>query len=78
VVVEVGDTVCDPLTATDVPFSFALAAFVEDHVRVELLPGATVAGFALMLAVGVPLVEPTVTTTLEDVVAPAALLAMKV
>ena len=74
----VGDTDCDPLTATDAPFNVALVAFVEDHVRVELPPGAMLAGLAVMFAVGVPPVEPTVTTACADVVAPAALLAVKV
>jgi hypothetical protein len=59
VVVEVGDTVCDPLTATEAPFKVALVAFVELQVSVELPPVVIVAGLAAMLAVGPE--EPTVT-----------------
>ena len=54
VVVEVGDTVCDPLTATDAPFSVALTALVDVHVRVELPPDAIDVGFAVSPAVGAP------------------------
>ena len=59
VVIDVGETVCVPLTATDAPFRVALTAFVEVHVSVELPPGEMETGFALILAVG--LLEPTVT-----------------
>jgi hypothetical protein len=75
--VAVGDTTCDPLTATEAPFSRALVAFVEDQVRVELPPGAIVVGLALMEAVGFP-PEPTVTVAVEVAVAPEELLAMNV
>ena len=50
-VVEVGDTVCDPLTATGAPLRVALAALVVAQVRVELPPEAIEVGFALMVAV---------------------------
>jgi hypothetical protein len=76
VVVELGETVCDPLTATDAPFKVALAAFVEVHVRVELPPDAIVVGFALIPAVG-PL-EPTVTVAWAVAVVPEELVATKV
>jgi hypothetical protein len=52
VVVAVGETVCDPLTGTDVPFKVALTALVDVQVSVELLPGAIEVGFAVMPAVG--------------------------
>lgn len=52
VVVAVGETVCDPLTGTDAPFKVALAAFVEVHVSVELLPDVMEAGLAVIPAVG--------------------------
>jgi len=59
-VVAVGDTTCDPLTATGAPFSVALTAFVDVQVSVELPPGEIEVGLALMLAVAaLPL--PTVT-----------------
>jgi hypothetical protein len=76
VVVEVGDTAWDPLTETEAPFSVALVAFVELHVRVELPPGAIEVGFAVMLAVG--LEEPTVTVAWDVAVAPEELVATKV
>jgi hypothetical protein len=59
VVVAVGETVCDPLTATAAPFRVALAAFVDVQVRVELPPDAIDVGFAAMPAVGAA--GPTVT-----------------
>ena len=71
VVVAVGDTVCDPLTATAAPFRVALVAFVDDHVRVELPPAVMVVGFALMPAVGAPLPPVTVTVAWPQSVAPA-------
>jgi hypothetical protein len=54
VVVAVGETTCDPLTATEAPFRVALAALVDDQVRVELPPGEIVSGLAVMEAVGPP------------------------
>jgi hypothetical protein len=51
VVVVVGDTVCDPLTATAVPFNLALTALVVVQVRVELPPDAMEVGLALIVAV---------------------------
>jgi hypothetical protein len=51
VVVVVGDTVCDPLTATAVPLSVALTALVVVQVRVELPPEAIEVGLALIVAV---------------------------
>ena len=59
VVVDVGETDCDPLTATDVPFRVALTAFVDVQVSVELPPDVIEVGLALIPAVGP--VEPTVT-----------------
>jgi uncharacterized protein (UPF0212 family) len=76
VVVDVGETVCDPLTATELPFSVALAALVDVHVSVELPPEAMEVGFALIPAVG-PL-ELTVTVAWAEAVAPEELLATKV
>jgi len=61
VVVAVGETLCDPFTATAAPFNVALTAFVEVHVRVELPPEEMEVGFAVMPAVGPPAV--TVTST---------------
>jgi hypothetical protein len=51
-VVAVGETTCEPLTATAAPFKVALVALVEDQVSVELPPGAIRPGFAVMVAVG--------------------------
>jgi hypothetical protein len=51
-VVAVGETTCDPLTATEAPFRVALVALVELQVSVELPPDAIEVGFALMAAVG--------------------------
>jgi len=76
VVVVVGDTVIDPLTATDAPFSVALTALVDVHVRVELPPDVTDVGFALIPAVGPP--EPTVTVIEAVAVVPDELLATNV
>jgi len=77
VVVAAGETTCDPLTGTELPFNKALVALVEDQVRVELPPGAIVVGFAEIEAVGFP-PEPIVTVTVEVAVAPEELFAMKV
>jgi hypothetical protein len=52
VVVAVGETVCDPLTATAAPFKVALTALVDVQVSVELLPEVIEVGFALIAAVG--------------------------
>jgi hypothetical protein len=76
VVVDVGETTCDPLTATAAPFRVALTALVEVHVRVELPPDAMVVGFALIPAVGAP--ELTVTVAWAVAFVPAALVATKV
>jgi hypothetical protein len=76
-VVAVGETTCDPLTGTELPFSKALVALVEDQVRVELPPDVIVVGFAVIEAVGFP-PEPMVTVTVEVAVAPEELFAMKV
>jgi hypothetical protein len=54
VVVAVGETICDPLTATAAPFRVALTAFVDVQVSVELAPGAIEVGFAQSPAVGAP------------------------
>ena len=67
-VVAVGETLCDPLTATVAPFRVALAALVDVHVSVELPPVAIEVGFALIPAVGPP--EPTVTVVWAEAVAP--------
>jgi hypothetical protein len=52
VVVAVGETVCEPLTATAAPFRVALAAFVDVQVRVELPPDGIDVGLAVIPAVG--------------------------
>jgi hypothetical protein len=77
VVVDVGETVCDPLTGTDAPFRVALTALVDVQVSVELPPGAIEVGLALIAAVGAPL-EFTVTVVWAVAVVPPELLAMKV
>ena len=66
-----GETTCDPFTATEAPLRVALAALVEDQVRVELPPGAIVSGFAVMEAVG-PLPGVTVMVTWPQSVVPFA------
>ena len=71
VVVAVGETVCEPLTATAAPFRVALTALVEVHVSVELPPAAIELGFALIPAVGA--LEVTVTVTWPQSVAPVEL-----
>jgi len=56
VVVAVGLTVTDELTATDAPFKVAVDAFVVFHEIVELPPPKDRdVGLALILAVGVVL-----------------------
>jgi hypothetical protein len=62
VVVEVGETDCDPLTATAAPLRVALTAFVDVHVSVELPPDVIEVGFAVIPAVGAAL-PVTVTVT---------------
>lgn len=69
-----GETVCDPLTGTAAPFNVALVAFVDVHVRVELLPDGTEVGLAVIPAVGA--LEVTVTRTWPQSMAPAALRAV--
>jgi hypothetical protein len=76
VVVDVGETVCDPLMATAAPFKVALAAFVDVQVRVELPPAAMEVGLAVMPAVGPE--EPTVTVACDEAVAPDELVATNV
>jgi hypothetical protein len=76
-VVVVGETLCDPLTATDAPFRVALAALVDVHVSVELPPEMIEGGFALIPAVGEPL-EPTTTTVCAEADVPTELVATKV
>jgi hypothetical protein len=71
VVVAVGETVCDPLTATDAPFRVALTALVDVQVSVELPPDAIEAGLALIVAVGA--LEVTVIRTWPQSVAPVEL-----
>ena len=71
VVVDVGETTCDPLTATAAPFRVALTALVDVHVSVELAPGAMEVGLAVMVAVGAP--ELTVMVTWPQSVAPVEL-----
>ena len=75
-VVAVGETVCDPFTGTAAPFRVALAAFVDVHVSVELLPDVMEAGLAVIPAVG--LAGPTVTVAWDVAVVPEELVAMKV
>jgi hypothetical protein len=76
VAVAVGDTVCDPLTATDAPFRVALAALVDVQVSVELPPDVMEVGLAVIPAVGP--VEPTVTVAWAVAFAPDELVATKV
>ena len=76
VVVAVGETVVDPLTATDAPFSVALTALVDVHVNTELAPDVMDVGFAVITAVGPP--EPTVTVVMAVAVVPDELLATNV
>ena len=76
VVVAVGETTCDPLNATVVPFKSALTQLTVFHVSVELPPDAMDVGFALMPAPGGPL-ELTVTVACAEAVTPAALVATK-
>jgi hypothetical protein len=52
VVVAVGETTWDPLSATGVPFKSALTQFTVFQVSVELPPDAIVVGFALIPAPG--------------------------
>ena len=52
VVVAVGETNCDPLNATGVPFKSALTQLDELHVSVELPPDSIEVGFARMPATG--------------------------
>ena len=73
VVVAVGETVWDPLTGTDAPFRVALTALVDAQVSVELPPVTIEVGFALIAAVGAPLLAVTVTLTWPQSVAPAEL-----
>jgi hypothetical protein len=68
-VVAVGETTCDPLTATEAPFRVALVALVELQVSVELPPDAIEVGFALMAAVG----QLVLTVTWPQSLAPAEL-----
>ena len=58
-----GETACEPLSATDAPFRVALVAFVEDQVSVELPPEEIDVGFAVMDAVGPEVPPVTVTVT---------------
>lgn len=69
-----GETVCDPLTATDAPLRVALTALVDVQVSVELLPTAIEVGLALIAAVGVG--EVTVTRTCPQSMAPVELRAV--
>ena len=66
-----GETTCDPLTATEAPLSVALVALVEDQVRVELPPDVIVVGLAVIEAVGA-LPEFTVMVTWPQSVLPSA------
>jgi hypothetical protein len=52
VVVAVGESTCDPLNATVVPFKSALTQLTVVHVSVVLPPAAIVVGFAVMPAAG--------------------------
>jgi hypothetical protein len=78
VVVAVGETTCEPLTATEAPFKVALVAFVEDQVSVELAPDVIEVGFAVSVAVGAVPPELTVTVAVAVAVTPVELLAIKV
>ena len=55
---------CEPLTALvpdQAPEAVQAVAFVDDHVRLELLPLATVLGLAVRATVGAGAVTETVT-----------------
>lgn len=65
-----GETVCDPLTATEEPFRVALTALVVVHVRVEVPPDEMELGLALIVAVV------TLTVASPQSVAPAEFLAV--
>jgi hypothetical protein len=71
--VAVGETTCDPLSATAVPFKFALTQLTVFHVSVELPPDAMEVGFASMPAAG----PSTVTVACAVAVAPDELLDTK-
>lgn len=71
--VTVGDTDCEPLNGTAVPFRSAVVAFCVDHVRVELPPEEMTVGLAVMAAAGGPLLAATVTVACPQSVAPDAL-----
>jgi hypothetical protein len=71
VVVAVGETLCDPLTATGAPLRVALVALVDVQVSVELPPDVMEVGLAVIPAVGPD--EVTVTRTCPQSVAPVEL-----
>jgi hypothetical protein len=77
VVSTVGETTCDPLNATGVPFKSAFTQFTVFQASVELAPGRMQVGFALIPAPGGPL-EPSVTVAVAVAVVPVELLAIKV
>lgn len=74
--VAVGETDCDPLTATGAPLRVALRALVDVQVSVELPPDVMDVGLAVIPAAG-PAV-PTVTVACAVAVAPDELVVMKV
>lgn len=74
VVVAVGETVWEPVTATGEPFRVALTAFVEVQVSVELPPAVIDVGLAVIPAVGAP--ADTVTVAWPQSVAPVELWAV--
>lgn len=56
-----GDTDCDPLNGTVVPFRSAVVAFWVVQFRVELPPAAIRVGLAVIPAAGGPVAAATVT-----------------
>jgi hypothetical protein len=77
VVVEVGETLCDPLVATEVPFNVTVVAFDVFHESIDDCPFWMLAGFAFIEAVGIGVVADTVTVAVS-VVEPAELVATSV
>jgi hypothetical protein len=78
--VAVGDTVTEPFGCTaPTPLSIVtVVAFVLDQVKVDDCPAEMLAGFALMVTVGAPVVLATVTVAVDVAVAPFAPVAVAV
>jgi hypothetical protein len=80
VVVAVGVTACEPEVLTaPIPLSIVtVVAFVLDQVKVDDCPAEMLAGFALRVTVGAPVVLATVTVAVDVAVAPFAPVAVAV